>query len=104
VAVVVPVDEVVGEVPALAAAWLTLDVRSDLAAVGLTAAVSSCLAAEGIACNVLAGLVHDHLLVPEADAERAMAALAALAALAGAGPGRGRSSPTLRTCRLRRPR
>jgi hypothetical protein len=83
VAAVVSIDQLAGEVPAFVAAWLTLDVHSDLAAVGLTAAVSSCLAAEGIACNLLAGLIHDHLLVPEADAARAIAALTALARRSG---------------------
>ena len=46
------------------AAWLTLDVHSALEAVGLTAAVATALAAESIPCNVLAGYLHDHLLVP----------------------------------------
>ncbi|KQZ56789.1 hypothetical protein ASD53_09805 [Lysobacter sp. Root559] len=60
------------------AAWLSLTVHSALDAVGLTAAVSSALSERGIACNVIAGLHHDHLLVP---AERAADAVAALAAL-----------------------
>jgi hypothetical protein len=60
------------------AAWITLTVHSDLAAVGLTAAVSRALADAGIACNVLAGLHHDHLLVPEARADDALAAIRAL--------------------------
>ena len=62
------------------AAWITLTVHSDLAAVGLTAAVSRALAEAGIACNVLAGLHHDHLLVPEAQADAALAAIRALKA------------------------
>lgn len=60
------------------AAWLSLTVHSALDAVGLTAAVSAALSERGIACNVIAGLHHDHLLVP---AERAVDAVAALAAL-----------------------
>lgn len=60
------------------ACWLTLDVRSSLEAVGLTAAVAGALAAEGIACNVLAGRLHDHLLVP---ADRSADALACLRGL-----------------------
>jgi hypothetical protein len=60
------------------AAWLTLDVESDLEAVGLTAAVSGALAAEQIACNVIAGLRHDHLLVPIDAAERAQGILLGL--------------------------
>ena len=65
---------------AFRAAWITLRVRSDLAAVGLTAAVARTLADAGIACNVIAGVHHDHLFVPH---ERAVDALAALRALQG---------------------
>ncbi|MGC1418647.1 MAG: ACT domain-containing protein [Acidimicrobiales bacterium] len=76
---IVLVEEVRGSEPDFVAAWLTLEVHSDLAAVGLTAAVASCLAAEAIACNVLAGRVHDHILVADHDAPRAMKALKGLA-------------------------
>jgi hypothetical protein len=67
-----------GVQPAFVAAWLTLDVRSSLDAVGLTAAVATALASVGIACNVLAGFHHDHLLVSEGEADRAIAVLAEL--------------------------
>lgn len=60
------------------AAWLTLSVHSSLEAVGLTAAFSKALGNAGISCNVLAGFYHDHLLVPVADKERALAVLAQL--------------------------
>lgn len=60
------------------AAWLTLDVHSALEAVGLTAAVATALTAEGIPCNVLAGYLHDHLLVPADRAEDAVACLTRL--------------------------
>jgi len=63
---------------ALRCCWITLRVRSSLAAVGLTATVAGTLAQAGIACNVVAGTRHDHLFVPLADADRAMALLAAL--------------------------
>ena len=61
-------------------AWITLQVHSDLEAVGLTAAVSRALTEARISCNVLAGFHHDHLLVPVADAPRALEVLAELAA------------------------
>jgi hypothetical protein len=60
------------------AAWITLQVHSDLAAVGLTAAFSSALAQAGISCNVVAGMHHDHLFVPVDQAQQAMRSLQAL--------------------------
>lgn len=65
------------------AAWLTLDVHSALEAVGLTAAVATTLAAESIPCNVLAGYLHDHLLVPVERVDDALAALDHLRRTAG---------------------
>lgn len=56
-------------------AQITLEVHSDLEAVGLTAAVAGVLATSGIACNVIAGLHHDHLFVPFARREAALALL-----------------------------
>lgn len=61
------------------AAWITLTVHSSLEAVGLTAAFSAALGEAGISCNVLAGLHHDHLLVPHDRRDDALAALRALA-------------------------
>lgn len=63
---------------AFSAAWITLDVHSDLAAVGLTAAFSQALAHAGIGCNVVAGAIHDHIFVPVARANDAMAVLIVL--------------------------
>jgi hypothetical protein len=57
------------------AAWITLRVDSTLEQVGLTALFSRALADAGISCNVLAGLRHDHLLVPAERAEEAIGLL-----------------------------
>jgi predicted N-acetyltransferase YhbS len=61
-------------------AWITVEIHSALEAVGLTAAVSKALTDARISCNVLAGFHHDHLLVPVADAPRALEVLAELSA------------------------
>lgn len=57
---------------------ITLEVESRLDDVGLLAAVSAELAAAEISCNVISALHHDHLLVPEEQAEKAVAVLQAL--------------------------
>ena len=57
------------------AAWLTLQVHSDLQAVGLTAAFATALGQAGISCNVVAGAHHDHIFVPHAQAGAALAVL-----------------------------
>lgn len=67
-----------GDPPGFIAAWLSLRVHSALNAVGVTAAVSGVLAEHGIACNVLAGFHHDHLLVPAARRDDAIAAIRSL--------------------------
>ena len=68
------------------AAWITLNVHSDLHAVGLTAAVAGALAQAGIACDVLAAAHHDHLFVPVEATQQALQCLLALQQQA-AGPG-----------------
>ncbi|MET1085848.1 MAG: ACT domain-containing protein [Arthrobacter sp.] len=68
-------------------AWITLEIHSALEAVGLTAAVSRALTDAKISCNVLAGFHHDHLLVPVADAPRALEVLAELSVLSRQGQG-----------------
>ncbi|WP_353827712.1 ACT domain-containing protein [Agromyces sp. SYSU T0242] len=68
------------------AAWLSLTVHSALEAVGLTAAFSVALGDAGISCNVLAGFHHDHILVPWARRDDAVAALRALRASSGGPP------------------
>ena len=57
---------------------ISLDVHSSLEAVGLTAAFATALGNEGISANVVAAYYHDHIFVPTADAEHALAALKAL--------------------------
>ena len=59
---------------------ISLKVHSDLEAVGLTAAFATALAQAGVSANVVAGSRHDHIFVPERQAEEAMAALGALQA------------------------
>ena len=59
---------------------ITLNVNSDLQAVGLTAAVATALAQHHISANVVAGFHHDHILVPDADAKRALDILQQLSA------------------------
>ncbi len=61
------------------AGWISLTVHSALDAVGLTAAVSAALTDHEISCNVLAGLFHDHLLVPISRVDEAVAVIAGLA-------------------------
>ena len=61
-----------GPAGVLDVAWLPLTVSSSLEAVGLLAAVAVALADAGIPCNVLAGVRHDHLLVPVALADDAV--------------------------------
>jgi uncharacterized protein len=63
-----------------AMARVTLSVYSDLEAVGLTAAVASALARAGISANMVAGYHHDHVFVPERDADQAVEVLSALSA------------------------
>ena len=57
---------------------ITLEVHSSLEAVGLTAAVAGVLAEEGISANVIAAYYHDHVFVPKASADRALAVLKGL--------------------------
>jgi predicted N-acetyltransferase YhbS len=68
------------------AAWITLEIHSELEAVGLTAAVSRALTDARISCNVLAGFHHDHLLVSVGDSARALEVLAELSAAHAADP------------------
>jgi hypothetical protein len=84
------VARLAGITPLIACAWITLNVHSDLQAVGLTAAFASALGRAGISCNVVAGASHDHIFVPEHQAEKAMVELKLLQA--GRAPSHGASS------------
>jgi len=66
--------------PVVDGAWarISLTVHSSLEAVGLTAAFAGVLAKAGISANVIAGLHHDHILVPWNRRGDAMAALSTL--------------------------
>jgi uncharacterized protein len=58
---------------------ITLQVHSSLEAVGLLPVVTRALADAGIPCNAVSAFYHDHLFVPVAEAERAVAILTNLA-------------------------
>jgi hypothetical protein len=58
---------------------ITLDIASSLEAVGFIAAIATQLSAAGIAVNPVSAFHHDHLFVPDARAEEAMAILEAMA-------------------------
>ena len=73
-------------------ARITLTVHSALEAVGLTAAVAAALAGAGISANMVAGYHHDHVFVPQRDADQALEVLRALSA-ASSGPSGDGSSP-----------
>lgn len=63
-------------------AWITFDAMTALSDVGILAAVTAALARAGISVNPFAGLHHDHLFVPHAQAGAAMRVLAGLPAAA----------------------
>jgi uncharacterized protein len=58
---------------------ITLEIASSLEAVGFLAAITAELARAGIAVNPVSAFHHDHLFVPEARADDAMAILRAMA-------------------------
>jgi uncharacterized protein len=70
--------EAAGIAATFACRIITLSIQSSLEAVGFMAAVTTALAERGIGANPVAAFHHDHLFVPEAAAEDAMAALLAL--------------------------
>lgn len=60
-------------------ALITLSVHSSLEAVGFLAAIATKLASHGISVNPVSAFYHDHLFVPTAQAETAIALLHKLA-------------------------
>jgi hypothetical protein len=74
--VVVETDTAISE-----ALWaqITLRIHSSLEAVGMMAAIATTLAARGIPCNAVSAYYHDHIFVPWAQRDAALAALRALA-------------------------
>jgi len=60
------------------AAWVSLDLETELDAVGITAKFSNALADKGISCNVIAGYYHDHLFVADTDKNKALEVLSQL--------------------------
>ncbi|MDO6569158.1 ACT domain-containing protein [Alteromonas sp. 1_MG-2023] len=58
---------------------ITCNVHSSLDAVGMTAAMSAALTNANISANVVAGYYHDHIFVPQARADEAIAVLLGLA-------------------------
>jgi uncharacterized protein len=76
----VAVAEELGLVHEMPSRRIEMRIHSALEAVGMTAALSTALAAEGISANVVAAFHHDHVLVPAADADRALAVLRSLGA------------------------
>ncbi|MBC2607350.1 ACT domain-containing protein [Pelagicoccus albus] len=54
---------------------ITLEVHSSLEAVGFLSHIAQALAASNISCNVVSAYFHDHLLIPESQAELALQVL-----------------------------
>lgn len=75
---IVPAEAAEGLAASPPMRMITLTVHSSLEAVGLTGAFAAALTREGISANVVAAYHHDHIFVPERDAERALDALRAL--------------------------
>ncbi|MCQ4630845.1 ACT domain-containing protein [Shinella sp. CPCC 100929] len=78
ITLILPADAADGLAASSPMRMITLTVHSSLEAVGLTAAFATALTVDGISANVVAGYHHDHIFVPERDAERALETLRAL--------------------------
>ncbi len=69
--------------PAGPFALITLGVQSDLMAVGFLARITEALAEKGISVNAYSAFYHDHLLVPYARKDEAVAVLSGLSSKTG---------------------
>ncbi len=78
ITLILPAEAAEGLAASAPMRMITLTVHSSLEAVGLTAAFATALTKAGISANVVAAFHHDHIFVPERDAERALEALRAL--------------------------
>ncbi|MFK8001656.1 MAG: ACT domain-containing protein [Polyangiales bacterium] len=54
---------------------ISLRAHSSLEACGLSAAISGALAEQGLSANIVAGALHDHIFVPNAQAGQALEVL-----------------------------
>lgn len=74
---IAPVAELAAHAIDVAPGWakISLRLQSSLAAVGLTAAIAGRLAEAGISANMIAGYLHDHVFVPWARRDEALAIL-----------------------------
>jgi hypothetical protein len=77
--------ERLGYVADFLARRIVLTIHSDLGAVGFLATVATALAAAGIPSNAVSAAYHDHLFVPEHEADRALHILRHLQQMASEG-------------------
>ena len=77
---IVPRDqaEAAGQTGSFPSRMITLTVASALESVGFLAAITARLAEAGIPVNPVSAFHHDHLFVPEARSDEAMASLRAM--------------------------
>lgn len=75
---ILPLDALDPAAEAVPMRCITLKVFSALDGVGLTAAVATALTEIGVPANVVAATHHDHVFVPERDAQLALDCLVAL--------------------------
>jgi hypothetical protein len=82
---IAPARELAAHGIATTGGWarITLMVQSSLEAVGMTAAMSAALTRAGISANVVAAYHHDHVFVPWARRDEAVAVLRQLAQRGG---------------------